>query len=114
MGFSAVQVLARAANTVPKDAASIRDAANWFGRSENVNFREKKVRVDHLPFSYRFPPHSVTILELTVTQWSLRTCCMFQISLIVPTITCSSNELPTAGPGAPIRYFQAFAKAGGK
>lgn len=43
-------------------------AANPFGSSENVNIREKAVRVERLPFSYRFPAHSVTILELGGTQ----------------------------------------------
>ena len=42
-------------------------AANPFGSSENVNIREKAVRVERLPFSYRFPAHSVTILELGST-----------------------------------------------
>jgi hypothetical protein len=43
-------------------------AANPFGSSENVNIREKAVRVERLPFSYRFTAHSVTILELGGTQ----------------------------------------------
>jgi len=43
-------------------------AANPFGSSENVNIREKTVRVERLPFSYRFPAHSVTILELGGAQ----------------------------------------------
>jgi len=43
-------------------------AANPFGSTENVNIREKAVRVERLPFSYRFPAHSVTILELGGTQ----------------------------------------------
>ena len=38
-------------------------AANPFGSSENVNIREKAVRVDRSPFSYTFPAHSVTVLE---------------------------------------------------
>jgi len=43
-------------------------AANPFGSTENVNIQEKAVRVERLPFSYRFPAHSVTILELGGTQ----------------------------------------------
>jgi alpha-L-arabinofuranosidase len=43
-------------------------AANPFGSSENVNIREKAVRVERLPFTYQFPAHSVTILELSGTQ----------------------------------------------
>jgi alpha-N-arabinofuranosidase len=43
-------------------------AANPFGSSENVNIREKALRVERLPFSYRFPAHSVTILELSSAQ----------------------------------------------
>jgi alpha-L-arabinofuranosidase len=39
-------------------------AANPFGSSENVNIREKSLRIERLPFSYRFPAHSVTILEV--------------------------------------------------
>ena len=40
-------------------------AANPFGSTDNVNIREKVVRVERLPFSYRFPAHSVTVLELS-------------------------------------------------
>jgi alpha-L-arabinofuranosidase len=39
-------------------------AANPFGSSENVNIQEKSLRVERLPFSYRFAPHSVTVLEV--------------------------------------------------
>jgi len=40
-------------------------AANPFGSSDNVNIREKAVRVERVPFSYRFSAHSVTVLELS-------------------------------------------------
>jgi alpha-L-arabinofuranosidase len=43
-------------------------AANPFGSCENVNIREKAVRVERLPFSYRFAAPSVTIFELGSTQ----------------------------------------------
>jgi alpha-N-arabinofuranosidase len=39
-------------------------AANPFGSSENVNIQQKSLRVERLPFSYRFPAHSVTVLEV--------------------------------------------------
>jgi alpha-L-arabinofuranosidase len=39
-------------------------AANPFGSSANVNIQEKSLRVDRLPFSCRFPAHSVTVLEV--------------------------------------------------
>jgi alpha-N-arabinofuranosidase len=39
-------------------------AANPFGSSENVNIQEKSLLVKRLPFSYQFPAHSVTVLEL--------------------------------------------------
>ena len=39
-------------------------AANPFGSSENVNIREKSLCIERLPFPYRFPAHSVTILEV--------------------------------------------------
>ncbi len=41
-----------------------RDTANPFGSSENVNIREKSLTVARTPFSYRFPAHSVTLIEL--------------------------------------------------
>ena len=43
-------------------------AANPFGSSANVNIQEKSLRVERLPFSCRFPAHSVTILELGGAQ----------------------------------------------
>jgi alpha-L-arabinofuranosidase len=42
-----------------------RDAANPFGSSENVNIRDKFLDVSRVPFSYGFPAHSVTVIELT-------------------------------------------------
>jgi alpha-N-arabinofuranosidase len=42
-----------------------RDAANAYGNSENVHIRDKTLTVDQTPFSYRFPAHSVTVLEIT-------------------------------------------------
>jgi alpha-N-arabinofuranosidase len=40
-----------------------RDAANPFGRTDNVNIRERAVVQTEAPFEYVFPPHSVNILE---------------------------------------------------
>jgi len=42
-----------------------RDAANPFGSTENVNIREKSAPIGRIPFSYQFPAHSVTVLEIT-------------------------------------------------
>jgi alpha-N-arabinofuranosidase len=39
-------------------------AANPFGSSANVNIQEKSLPVERLPFSYKFPAHSVTVLEV--------------------------------------------------
>jgi len=39
-------------------------AANPFGSSADVNIREKSLTVERLPFSYKFPAHSVTVLEV--------------------------------------------------
>jgi alpha-N-arabinofuranosidase len=41
-----------------------RDAANPFGSTENVNVREKALALERVSFSYRFPAHSVTVLEI--------------------------------------------------
>ena len=41
-----------------------RDAANPYGSSANVNIHEKRIVADGSSFTYTFPPHSVTILEL--------------------------------------------------
>ena len=41
-----------------------RDAANDFGKSDKVNIHEKSVAVTGTSLSYRFPAHSVTVLEL--------------------------------------------------
>jgi len=43
-------------------------AANPFGSSENVHIREKTTRVAGPSFSYTFPAHSVTVLELSGNQ----------------------------------------------
>lgn len=43
-------------------------AANPFGSSANVNIQEKSLPVERLPFSYRFPAHSVTVLEFGGAQ----------------------------------------------
>jgi alpha-N-arabinofuranosidase len=40
-------------------------AANPFGSTENVNIREKSFPVSEPAISYNFPPHSVTIVELS-------------------------------------------------
>ncbi|MGI9071570.1 MAG: alpha-L-arabinofuranosidase C-terminal domain-containing protein [Bryobacteraceae bacterium] len=40
-----------------------RDAANPYGSVENVSIQEKNVVVERLPLTYRFPPHSVTVLQ---------------------------------------------------
>jgi alpha-L-arabinofuranosidase len=42
-----------------------RDASNPFGSSANVNIRDKSLDISRIPFSYRFPAHSVTVIELT-------------------------------------------------
>ena len=42
-----------------------RDAANPFGSSENVSIREAALAVGNGPLSYRFPAHSVTVIEFT-------------------------------------------------
>jgi alpha-N-arabinofuranosidase len=39
-------------------------AANPFGSSANVNIRERSLPVGPLPVSYKFPAHSVTVLEI--------------------------------------------------
>ncbi len=44
-----------------------RDATNPFGSTENVNIREKSVTISRPSFPYRFPAHSVTVLELSGT-----------------------------------------------
>jgi alpha-L-arabinofuranosidase len=41
-----------------------RDASNPFGSTENVNIRAKEHRPQQVPFAYRFPAHSVTVLEI--------------------------------------------------
>jgi alpha-N-arabinofuranosidase len=41
-----------------------RDAANDFGDSSKVNIHEKNVAVSGTSLTYRFPAHSVTVLEL--------------------------------------------------
>jgi alpha-N-arabinofuranosidase len=41
-----------------------RDAANPFGSAENVNIREQSASIGSIPFSYRFPAHSVTVLQV--------------------------------------------------
>ncbi|HEY1800905.1 MAG TPA: alpha-L-arabinofuranosidase C-terminal domain-containing protein [Terriglobales bacterium] len=41
-----------------------RDAANDFGNSDKVNIHEKSVAITGTSFSYRFPAHSITVLEL--------------------------------------------------
>ncbi|HSS97025.1 MAG TPA: hypothetical protein VLK33_08345, partial [Terriglobales bacterium] len=41
-----------------------RDAANDFGDSSKVNIREKDIAVSGASLTYRFPAHSVTVLEL--------------------------------------------------
>jgi hypothetical protein len=39
-------------------------AANPFGSSADVNIQEESLTVERLPFSYKFPAHSVTVLEV--------------------------------------------------
>ena len=41
-----------------------RDAANPYGNAAEVNIHEKRIAADSAAFTYSFPPHSVTILEL--------------------------------------------------
>ncbi len=43
-----------------------RDAANPFGAASNVNIREKSVTLQR--GTYRFPEHSVTVLEFSAAQ----------------------------------------------
>ena len=40
-----------------------RYAANNYGSPDNVNIRENTLVLEQLPLSYRFPAHSVTVLE---------------------------------------------------
>lgn len=40
-----------------------RDAANAYGSIENVNVQQKNTVIDDVPLHYRFPPHSVTVLQ---------------------------------------------------
>jgi alpha-N-arabinofuranosidase len=40
-----------------------RDAANPFGSAENVNIREKSIDPPAGPLVYKFPPHSITVLQ---------------------------------------------------
>jgi alpha-L-arabinofuranosidase len=42
-----------------------RDAANPYGSATNVNIQEKQFTLGHAPFAYRFPAHSVTVLEIS-------------------------------------------------
>lgn len=44
-----------------------KNAANPFGSSENVNIQEKSWTFTGTEGSYRFPAHSVTVLELKGT-----------------------------------------------
>jgi alpha-L-arabinofuranosidase len=39
-------------------------AANPFGSTDNVNIREKSIKVAGPAISYKFPAHSVTVIEL--------------------------------------------------
>jgi alpha-L-arabinofuranosidase len=48
-----------------------RDAANPYGSTANVNIREKTFTIERAPFSYRFPAHSVTVLELSGQRQAL-------------------------------------------
>ncbi|MGA2074757.1 MAG: alpha-L-arabinofuranosidase C-terminal domain-containing protein [Terriglobia bacterium] len=41
-----------------------RDAANPYGSTGDVNIRERAFSVEQVPFSYHFPAHSVTVLEI--------------------------------------------------
>ncbi len=45
-----------------------RDAANPYGSTANVNIREKTLSLGLAPLSYRFPAHSVTVLEFSGHQ----------------------------------------------
>jgi len=45
-----------------------RDSANPYGSVENVNIRERKIVVDRPPLKYRFPPHSVTVLQFNAAD----------------------------------------------
>ena len=42
-----------------------KDAANPFGSTGSVNIGEKSLQVDSGPLVYRFPPHSVTVIEMS-------------------------------------------------
>ncbi len=44
-------------------------AANPFGSTENVNIRERPVTQQGAAFTYRFPAHSVTVLEFSGTPF---------------------------------------------
>lgn len=41
-----------------------RDAANPYGRADNVNVREKTISMGQAPWSYIFPAHSATVLQM--------------------------------------------------
>lgn len=45
-----------------------RDAANPYGSVENVNIQERNVAVEGLPLTYRFPQHSVTVLQFNAAD----------------------------------------------
>ena len=45
-----------------------RDAANPFGAATNVNIRENSVPMERVPLTYRFPEHSVTVLEFRAVK----------------------------------------------
>jgi alpha-L-arabinofuranosidase len=40
-------------------------AGNPYGGTQNVNIRERPLPLGRSPFSYRFPAHSATVLEIT-------------------------------------------------
>jgi alpha-L-arabinofuranosidase len=40
-------------------------AENPYESTENVNIQEKTLPVEHAPLAYRFPAHSVTVIELS-------------------------------------------------
>ena len=40
------------------------DAFNPYGSTENVNIAHRSVEVTQTPFSYLFPAHTVTVLEV--------------------------------------------------
>jgi hypothetical protein len=40
------------------------DASNPYGSTDNVNIANRAVEAKRTPFSYVFPAHSVTVLEL--------------------------------------------------